>query len=120
MNHSDSSSNISYYHSGLLEAHTDSNVVSLEQFRRLKRITDQDLDYARLIEKMTKLELLDEMIRFQEERTRVGQLTYKMMIRGRHLFDALERNAETREMRLLARSYKRHLEHELLAQKETK
>lgn len=117
MNHSGSSSTSSSSTLGS-ETPTDLNVVSLEQFRRSKSITDLDPDYARVIDKMTKLELLDEMIRFQEERTRLGHLPHKMMVRGRHLFDALERNAETREMRLLARSYKRHLEHELLTHKE--
>ena len=93
------------------------NVISLEHFKRVKETFYEDREYDALIQTMTKLELLDEMIRFQEKRTEMGTLDLKMMIRGRHLFDALEKNAETREMRLLARSYKRHLEHELLQHK---
>jgi hypothetical protein len=36
-----------------------------------------------------------------------------MMARGKHLFKALEERAETRELQLLAKSYRRHLEHEM-------
>lgn len=62
---------------------------------------------------MSKMELLEEMVRFQEERSQRGQLTLTMMVRGRILFRALEINAETDELRLLASSYRRHLEHEI-------
>lgn len=92
-----------------------SNVISLQAARELKLTEEQDLAYQAAIACMDKLELLEEMIRFQEERSRVGRLTVSMMIRGRHLFGALERTAETNEMKVLTRSYRRHLEHELAA-----
>ncbi len=66
---------------------------------------------------MNKIELLEEMVRFQEERSEKGHLTPSMMIQGRILFRALEQHAETEELRLLASSYRRHLEHELEAAK---
>lgn len=62
---------------------------------------------------MDKLELLEEMVKFQEERSLRGHLTLEMMQRGLVLFEYLERSAETEEMRLLTRSYQRHLKHEL-------
>jgi hypothetical protein len=62
---------------------------------------------------MEKVELLEEMVRFQEERSKLGQLSPQMMREGRHLFQALESSAETRELRTLAGSYRRHLELEL-------
>ena len=62
---------------------------------------------------MDKLQLLDEMVRFQEERSAQGKLSLAMMVRGRVLFEALERHSETRALRALTRSYRRHLEHEL-------
>ena len=62
---------------------------------------------------MDKVELLEEMVRFQEERTQVGELSLSMMVRGRHLFKALEENAETQELKILTRSYRRHLDCEL-------
>jgi hypothetical protein len=62
---------------------------------------------------MDKLELLEEMVRFQQERSSLGELTPSLMVRGKVLFKALEQNAETQELRLLTRSYRRHLEYEL-------
>ncbi len=74
-----------------------------------------DHAYQARILSMDKLELLEEMVRFQEERSRLGHLTLTMMVRGRYLFSALEKASETNELRLLARSYRRHLEFELTA-----
>jgi len=91
----------------------NNNVVSLTAVRHLKEAEQEDFAYRAMILGMDKLELLEEMIRFQEERSRLGQLTPEMMVRGKHLFKALEENAETQELRLLTRSYRRHLEHEL-------
>ncbi len=73
----------------------------------------EDHAYQARILGMDKLELLEEMVRFQEERSRVGKLSLEMMVRGRYLFKALEENAETEELRLLARSFRRHLDYEL-------
>src|SRR3954465_6672661 len=91
------------------------NVVSLKAARELKQSKTDDEAYHATILGMDKLELLEEMVRFQEERARVGHLTPSMMVRGRILFRALETSAETQELRLLTRSYRRHLEHELSA-----
>jgi hypothetical protein len=90
-----------------------SNIVSLQAVRELKQVTHDDQAYRAQILSMDKLELLEEMIRFQEERSRIGSLTVQMMVRGKHLFKALEETAETQELRILTRSYRRHLEHEL-------
>jgi hypothetical protein len=92
---------------------TYTNVVSLKAAKEMKDAENQDLDYQAMILGMDKLELLEEMVRFQEERSRVGHLSVNMMLRGKHLFKALEKNAETRELQLLTRSYRRHLEAEL-------
>lgn len=64
---------------------------------------------------MDKVELLEEMMVFQEERASVGELTVTMMVRGQILFKALEDAAETEELRSLTRSYRRHLRFELEA-----
>ncbi len=53
------------------------------------------------------------MVRFQEERSKKDNLSLTMMVRGKILFRALETTAETDELRLLASSYRRHLEHEI-------
>ncbi len=89
------------------------NVISLHAARELRDANAEDLEYQARILVMDKLELLEEMVRFQEERSQKGELTIKMMIRGKHLFKALEESAETQELRLLTRSYRRHLEYEL-------
>jgi hypothetical protein len=83
-----------------------SNVVSLFKYKK-------DIAYERLIASMDKLELMEEMVRFQEDRSRLGHLTPLMMVRGICLFGALEKSAETHELMLLTGSYKRHLEFEL-------
>ena len=93
----------------------DSNVVSLKAVRDLKTAEQEDSAYHAMILGMDKLELLEEMVRFQEERSRIGHLTPTLMIRGKILFSALEKTAETQELRLLTKSYRRHLEHELRA-----
>jgi hypothetical protein len=90
-------------------------VVNLAQYRSLKTTNEDDLAYKAKILGMDKLELLEEMVRFQEERTKVGHLTPSMMVRGKALFSALEASAETNELRLLTRSYRRHLDYELSA-----
>lgn len=90
-------------------------IVLLEVARELKKTKGEDPDYQDKIQRMDKLELLEEMMKFQEERAQVGHLTFKMMIQGKILFKALEENACTQELRLLARSYRRHLKFELEA-----
>lgn len=92
-----------------------SNVVSLRAVREIKTASDDEMAYKAKILSMEKLDLLEEMVRFQEERSRIGNLTPAMMVRGKILFKALEENAETQELRLLTRSYRRHLEYELAA-----
>ena len=89
------------------------NVVWLDVEREVRRAEQGDPAYEKRIAQMHKLELLDEMMDFQDERTRVGHLTPRMMIRGRILFKTLEARAETRALQVLARSYHRHLKLEL-------
>ncbi len=92
-----------------------SKVVSLQAVREMKEAETEDHAYHAQILGMDKVELLEEMVRFQEERSRVGHLTMQMMVRGKVLFKALEDHAETQELRILSRSYRRHLEHEMAA-----
>ena len=89
------------------------NVIQLDAVRILRQAEDAELSYRARILCMSKLELLEEMVRFQEERTRMGSLTPLMMTQGKHLFRALESCADTQELKILARSYRRHLEFEL-------
>jgi hypothetical protein len=89
-----------------------SNIVSIKAIREIKE-AESDHAYQAKILGMDKLELLEEMVRFQEQRSAVGFLTPQMMIQGKFLFKALEETAETNELRLLTRSYRRHLEYEL-------
>ena len=89
------------------------NVIDLVAERNKRGIAQHDPYYQMQINRMSKIELLEEMVRFQEERSTKGKLTLTMMVRGRILFRALETHAETDELRLLASSYRRHLEHEI-------
>ena len=90
------------------------NVISFEKAKQLKQTWDEEsFRYQARILSMDKLELLEEMVQFQEKRAQQGQLDPKMMIQGKVLFGTLEKHAETSALRSLARSYRRHLEHEL-------
>jgi hypothetical protein len=88
-------------------------VISFGTAKKLKDVQLEEPEYRAKILSMDKFELLEEMIRFQEERSGVEELSVSMMVRGKHLFKALEESAETRELALLTRSYRRHLEYEL-------
>jgi hypothetical protein len=92
---------------------TKSNLVSLKLFKQARELEAEDMEYRARILGMDKLGLLEEMVRFQEERTKLGHLSLEMMNRGKYLFKALEETAETQEMKLLTRSYRRHLELEI-------
>ncbi len=92
-----------------------SNVISIKRAREIKETKSQDLDYQAKILSMSKVELLEEMVRFQEERTEKGALTVEMMVRGQYLFTQLEKSAETAELKSLTKAYRRHLSHELRA-----
>jgi len=94
------------------------NVISLKAARELKEAETDDMAYQARILGMDKLQLLEEMVRFQEERSSLGNLSLTMMVRGKFLFKALEETAETQELKLLTRSYRRHLEYELSAFRE--
>ena len=92
-------------------------VISIFESRKARerppKYNEAELAYRARIIGMDKLTLLQEMVNFQEERAQTGELTVDMMIRGKYLFNQLEIRAETEELRILARSYRRHLEHEL-------
>jgi hypothetical protein len=89
------------------------NVISLHQARILKKEQEAELTYRAKILSMDKLSLLEEMVKFQEARSKNGKLTLQMMVQGKYLFQELEHQADTQELKILARSYRRHLDHEL-------
>ena len=96
-----------------------SNVISLRSYKNFKKLDTDELAYQARILSMSKVELLEEMVRFQEERKGMGSLTHPMMIRGRHLFRALEDAADSQELKILSRSYRRHLDYEIQALRES-
>jgi hypothetical protein len=85
-------------------------VISLSTRRQKPKAS---FEYTSRINGMDKHSLLEEMVRFQENRSQIGHLTPQMMVEGIVLFGALSRAAETDELRLLTTSYRRHLEYEL-------
>lgn len=90
-----------------------SNVVSLKAVRELKKTEDHNPEYREFVASLDKVRLLEEMVRYQEERAKIGHLTLDLMVRGKILFSALEQSAETQELKLLTGSYRRHLEFEM-------
>jgi uncharacterized protein YejL (UPF0352 family) len=73
----------------------------------------EDPYYQAKVNGMHMAELLEEMVAFHEKRSGKTRLSLTLMVRGRILFSALEAKATTRELRLLASSNRRHLEHEI-------
>lgn len=90
-----------------------SNVVSISSFREKKKVLVEVKDYISRIHSMDKIQLLEEMVDFQTWRSSCPELTMEMIVKGLILFPALEKSAETSELRLLTRSYRKHLEYEL-------
>ncbi|MBU6375328.1 MAG: hypothetical protein KGQ59_04990 [Bdellovibrionales bacterium] len=101
--------------SSTLEEKPQAKIIPISSARRARHLISDDEEYAyqARILGMDKLALLEEMVRFQQERSERGALSLQMMNRGKYLFKALEEKAETQELRLLARSYRRHLEFEM-------
>lgn len=96
------------------------NIYSLNAAREMKRAEEEDYAYQAKILTMDKLQLLNEMVHFQEQRTALGSLSLEMMIRGKILFSALEKTAETEALCSLSKSYRRHLDLELKEYLKTK
>lgn len=109
-----------YYGTTIALQENMAQVVSLKSYRELKDNEREELTYRARILCMSKVELLEEMVRFQEERKTIGELTPTLMIQGRHLFSELEKQADTQELKILSRSYRRHLEYELQHMKQNK
>jgi hypothetical protein len=85
-----------------------------ERFEQRIRI-DQEMrnpSYESKVAGMDKVTLLDEMIRFQDEQIKTREPSREQLIRGRILFQALLRTAETDELRKLSGDYKTRLEDE--------
>lgn len=92
-----------------------SNVISIRSYKALKDSDADALAYQAQILSMSKVELLEEMVRFQEERKSEGKLTSNLMFKGKYLFKALEECADSQELKILSRSYRRHLDYEIAA-----
>ena len=86
-----------------------SNVFSL---RTYKPKSFNIIEYRAYIAKQDVVELLEEMVNFQTERSQKGYLTTDLILKGRILFKALRENCETKELYNLANSYLNHLEFE--------
>lgn len=66
-------------------------------------------NYEDLYNSMDKLALLEEMVRFQEERSLLGELTPSLINRGIPLFTAIASRCETPELHILSTTYLKHL-----------
>lgn len=89
-------------------------IISLHSFKNSKEADKLERSYINDIAKLDKVSLLNEMVKFQEDRSRLGQLTPEMLIRGKILFRALELSADTIALKSLTKAYRRHLELEYL------
>jgi hypothetical protein len=88
-------------------------VIYLNEVIGRKALEIESAKYQTKITQMDRLELLEEMVRFQQERSSVDKLNLKLLLNGRILFKALAETSVTPEMRLLTRSYFNHLTYEL-------
>ncbi|MBN22407.1 MAG: hypothetical protein CL678_14080 [Bdellovibrionaceae bacterium] len=92
---------------------TNLNIISLQAIREIKKASLANPGYYDRVAQMDKVALLEEMVRFQEERSKIGELTIDLIVRGKILFEFLSESAETEELQILSRSYLRHLHFEL-------
>ena len=93
-----------------MKANVSDKIISLNVFRAMKQAEKDQYEYHARILGMEKHELLNEMIRFQEDRSKAGKLSPEMIVKGKILFAALEKSAETDALKSLSTSYRRHLE----------
>jgi len=91
----------------------NAKVISFKALKNIKDEKEKDRAYLYKIKRMDKFQLLEEMVRFQEERSQKDELTLNLMIKGQVLFKALEEHAETEALRSLSSSYCKHLAYEL-------
>jgi hypothetical protein len=98
---------------------TMSNLFDLDAARNKKAQQTTDPFYQKRIDSLDMIALLEEMVKYQEQKPKDKELPFAM-IRGVILFTALEQKCTTEELRLLAGSYKRHLQHELAAKRSKK
>lgn len=92
------------------------NVVSLAKFRSDRSVKMEDQAYRAKVASMDKIALMEEMVRWQETRS-AGDRSQLSVVRGRIIFDQLEKTCCTPEMKTLASSYKRQLESEFSRKK---
>jgi hypothetical protein len=88
------------------------DVFDLQAARNKKAQLMTDPFYQKRIDGLDMMLLLEEMVKYQEQKPKDKELVFSM-VRGVILFTALEQKCNTDELRLLAGSYKRHLQHEL-------
>jgi hypothetical protein len=89
------------------------NLIDLATERKKRAWINHDPEYQLTINRMSKLELLEEMVRFHEKRPAHGEMSFDLLVKGRILFRSLAFAAETAELRLLTGSYLRHLDEEI-------
>ncbi len=108
-------------------------VIDFIEFRKKRGVIEHDPHYQLQINQMNKFELLEEMVKYQDQMREFNELLeskppgqktledrsleerkrLKMLIQGKILFRALEERAETDDLRLLSTSYRRHCEYEI-------
>lgn len=71
-----------------------------------------DKTYEAKIEKMDMIQVMQEMVEFQQIRTKTGHLTIELIRKGLPLFKRLMDSATTDELRVFASSYYKHLQKE--------
>ncbi len=83
------------------------NIVQFEPYRQKKFLDLRVEAYAKVIHKMEKLELLEEMERFVDSNAKRGPsfLNKENVLRGIILYKELNKQAETDELSILSRNY---------------
>lgn len=69
--------------------------------------------YTEIVDEMDKLELLEEMVRFQEKKLKDPKLSEENILRGMALFKNIILSAETKELHTLGQQLHSYLETEL-------
>jgi hypothetical protein len=85
-----------------------SNVIQLDQYRTKLMVNT----YRDVLRCMTKLELLDEHVRWVDERNEYGD-SYQVFLMGKELYTTLYNKAETLDLRSLCAEYLKEIDKHL-------
>lgn len=88
-----------------------SQIISIQKAQLKKEAQKAVLAHRERLLALTKTELLEEMVQFQNRQSLADPMPAENLYWGRALFERIEEVAETRELQILSRSFLRQLDY---------